>query len=197
LQRWTPIQQADKLSCESWNERMWSDGEPIDPSPDRSGARSSCGYPRRIAPSKSGCNDNIAGVNKKSLPLRRPNIYFSIVLLAEGSTAIPKTRENCMSAIGSIAGGAENSSARSAEDSMDETPDAEQGSQDERFLARNRQSHLGLPPINTGSRTPLRLRPPVDDINSPVVSHQKQPERTTTNAIEIKQNCRKINEANR
>jgi hypothetical protein len=27
------IKQADKLACESWNERMWSDGEPIDPSP--------------------------------------------------------------------------------------------------------------------------------------------------------------------
>jgi hypothetical protein len=27
------IQQADKLLCESWNERLWSDGEPIDPSP--------------------------------------------------------------------------------------------------------------------------------------------------------------------
>ena len=27
------IQQADKVLCESWNERMWSDGEPIDPSP--------------------------------------------------------------------------------------------------------------------------------------------------------------------
>jgi hypothetical protein len=27
------IQQADKLLCESWNERTWSDGEPIDPSP--------------------------------------------------------------------------------------------------------------------------------------------------------------------
>jgi hypothetical protein len=27
------IQQADKLLCGSWNERMWSDGEPIDPSP--------------------------------------------------------------------------------------------------------------------------------------------------------------------
>ncbi|MGY4434896.1 hypothetical protein ACVWWO_007373 [Bradyrhizobium sp. F1.13.1] len=27
------IQQADKLLCESWNERMWSDGQPIDPSP--------------------------------------------------------------------------------------------------------------------------------------------------------------------
>ena len=26
------IQQADRLLCESWNERMWSDGEPIDPS---------------------------------------------------------------------------------------------------------------------------------------------------------------------
>ena len=24
---------TDKLLCESWNERMWSDGEPIDPSP--------------------------------------------------------------------------------------------------------------------------------------------------------------------
>ena len=27
------LQQADRLLCESWNERMWSDGEPIDPSP--------------------------------------------------------------------------------------------------------------------------------------------------------------------
>src|SRR6202795_4026733 len=27
------LQQADKLLCESWNERMWSDGEPVDPSP--------------------------------------------------------------------------------------------------------------------------------------------------------------------
>ncbi|MHC2462459.1 hypothetical protein [Bradyrhizobium embrapense] len=27
------IRTADRLSCESWNERMWADGEPIDPSP--------------------------------------------------------------------------------------------------------------------------------------------------------------------
>jgi hypothetical protein len=27
------LRTADKLSCESWNERMWADGEPIDPSP--------------------------------------------------------------------------------------------------------------------------------------------------------------------
>jgi hypothetical protein len=27
------LRQADKLSCESWNERMWANGEPIDPSP--------------------------------------------------------------------------------------------------------------------------------------------------------------------
>jgi hypothetical protein len=27
------LQQVDKLLCESWNERMWADGEPIDPSP--------------------------------------------------------------------------------------------------------------------------------------------------------------------
>ena len=27
------IREADRLLCESWNERMWSDGEPIDPSP--------------------------------------------------------------------------------------------------------------------------------------------------------------------
>lgn len=27
------IRQADRLLCESWDERMWSDGEPIDPSP--------------------------------------------------------------------------------------------------------------------------------------------------------------------
>ena len=27
------IKQADRLLCERWNERMWADGEPIDPSP--------------------------------------------------------------------------------------------------------------------------------------------------------------------
>lgn len=27
------IREADSLSCQSWNERMWSAGEPIDPSP--------------------------------------------------------------------------------------------------------------------------------------------------------------------
>jgi hypothetical protein len=27
------IRQADQLLAESWNERMWADGEPIDPSP--------------------------------------------------------------------------------------------------------------------------------------------------------------------
>jgi len=29
----TLIREADNLSCQSWNERMWSDGGPIDPSP--------------------------------------------------------------------------------------------------------------------------------------------------------------------
>jgi phage FluMu protein Com len=29
----TMLQQADRLLCESWNERTWADGEPIDPSP--------------------------------------------------------------------------------------------------------------------------------------------------------------------
>jgi hypothetical protein len=28
-----PIREADKLLCGSWNEKMWSAGEPIDPSP--------------------------------------------------------------------------------------------------------------------------------------------------------------------
>ena len=27
------IREADNLLCQSWNERMWSVGEPIDPSP--------------------------------------------------------------------------------------------------------------------------------------------------------------------
>jgi len=27
------IKQADRFLCESWNERMWADGQPIDPSP--------------------------------------------------------------------------------------------------------------------------------------------------------------------
>jgi hypothetical protein len=29
----TLIREADNLACQSWNERMWSDGGPIDPSP--------------------------------------------------------------------------------------------------------------------------------------------------------------------
>jgi hypothetical protein len=29
----TLLRQADRLLCESWNERMWADGEPVDPSP--------------------------------------------------------------------------------------------------------------------------------------------------------------------
>ena len=36
------IQQADKLLCESWNERMWSDGEPIDPLQHAERRRSGC-----------------------------------------------------------------------------------------------------------------------------------------------------------
>ena len=27
------IREADNLACQSWNERMWADGGPIDPSP--------------------------------------------------------------------------------------------------------------------------------------------------------------------
>jgi phage FluMu protein Com len=27
------VREADRLLCESWNERMWANGEPIDPSP--------------------------------------------------------------------------------------------------------------------------------------------------------------------
>ena len=27
------IREADDLLCQSWNERMWPDGEPVDPSP--------------------------------------------------------------------------------------------------------------------------------------------------------------------
>jgi hypothetical protein len=27
------IREADNLACQAWNERMWSDGGPIDPSP--------------------------------------------------------------------------------------------------------------------------------------------------------------------
>jgi hypothetical protein len=27
------IREADNLACQSWNERIWSDGGPIDPSP--------------------------------------------------------------------------------------------------------------------------------------------------------------------
>jgi hypothetical protein len=29
------IQQADRLFCQSWNEQMWSDGEPIALNPQR------------------------------------------------------------------------------------------------------------------------------------------------------------------
>ncbi|SRR5579871_1111575 len=38
------IREADSLACQSWNERMWSDGGPIDPSP-RIGQAINGGYP--------------------------------------------------------------------------------------------------------------------------------------------------------
>src|SRR5436190_11086934 len=38
------IQQADRLLCESWNERMWSDGEPIDPSSTRRSTEAVLGW---------------------------------------------------------------------------------------------------------------------------------------------------------
>src|SRR5882757_4174925 len=38
------IREADNLACQSWNERMWSDGGPIDPSPSVDQAISG-GYP--------------------------------------------------------------------------------------------------------------------------------------------------------
>jgi hypothetical protein len=40
----TLIWEADNLACQSWNERMWSDGGPIDPSPTIDQA-SNGGYP--------------------------------------------------------------------------------------------------------------------------------------------------------
>jgi hypothetical protein len=39
----TMLQQADRLLCESWNERMWSDGQPIDPSSTRRSTAASHG----------------------------------------------------------------------------------------------------------------------------------------------------------
>jgi hypothetical protein len=38
------IRQADRLLAESWNERMWADGEPIDPFRTVDQAIG-CGYP--------------------------------------------------------------------------------------------------------------------------------------------------------
>jgi hypothetical protein len=38
------IREADNLACQSWNERMWSDGGTIDPSPTIDGAING-GYP--------------------------------------------------------------------------------------------------------------------------------------------------------
>src|SRR6201992_4317683 len=45
----TMLQQADRLLCESWNERMWADGEPIDPSPTIDQAING-GFPRTATP---------------------------------------------------------------------------------------------------------------------------------------------------
>lgn len=39
------IRQADRILCESWNERMWANGGPIDPSPTIDQALNG-GYPR-------------------------------------------------------------------------------------------------------------------------------------------------------
>ena len=38
------IRQADRLLCESWNERMWANGGPVDPSPTIDQAINGC-YP--------------------------------------------------------------------------------------------------------------------------------------------------------
>jgi hypothetical protein len=49
----TMLQQADRLLCESWNERMWADGEPIDPSPTIDQAVNG-GYPAEGRTSRRG-----------------------------------------------------------------------------------------------------------------------------------------------
>jgi hypothetical protein len=33
IRREALLREADNLACQSWNEKMWSDGGPIDPSP--------------------------------------------------------------------------------------------------------------------------------------------------------------------
>jgi hypothetical protein len=46
------IREADNLACQSWNERMWSDGGPIDPSPTIDQAINGGLAPRRTRGSK-------------------------------------------------------------------------------------------------------------------------------------------------
>jgi phage FluMu protein Com len=60
----TLLQQADRLLCESWNKRMWADGEPVDPSPTIDQAVNG-GFPWleiRCSRCKTPCDVDLAGM---------------------------------------------------------------------------------------------------------------------------------------
>lgn len=76
----TMLQQADRLLCESWNERMWADGGPINPSPTIDRAING-GYPwleiesRETRPSARSRSDPLYQSDRTEMarsPLARP-----------------------------------------------------------------------------------------------------------------------------
>ena len=92
----TMLHQADRLLCESWNERMWSDGEPVDPSPNIDQAvnggfpwleiRCARRAPREEALAKTELEEGLAALTARIPPLQLngepPEIRGHVVALA-------------------------------------------------------------------------------------------------------------------
>jgi hypothetical protein len=81
------IRTADRLLCESWNERMWADGQPIDPSPTIDPAING-GY-SRLEIECSRCKSR-RSVDLAALPIpRRPSFMTWPADFAAASAARP------------------------------------------------------------------------------------------------------------
>lgn len=80
------LRQADKLLCESWNERMWADSVPIDPSPsvDQALNRDTLGW--RM--SARGARRAAMPISRHSPTRRRP--LFTILPADSAAASAPK-----------------------------------------------------------------------------------------------------------
>ena len=95
------IQQADRLLCESWNERMWSDGEPIDPSPTIDQAING-GFPW-LKSSVRGARPRTTSIWQPSSTHRPPSCTILQAVCAAASAPRPGgvLRRPCYSLVGS------------------------------------------------------------------------------------------------